>query len=79
MTTLTVNIKNKKTEKAIKAVLDAFDLDYDITQGADEANRPLNKSEQVIYDRLKKSAEEIRLYKEGKIKLQTASDFLNEL
>jgi len=79
MTTLTVNIKNKKTEKAIKAVLDAFDLDYDIKQGADEANRPLNKSEQVIYDRLKKSAEEIKLYKEGKIKLQTASDFLNEL
>ncbi len=44
MTTLTVNIKNKKTEKAIKAVLDAFDLDYDITQGADEANNQPKKS-----------------------------------
>ncbi len=79
MTTLTVNIDNKKTEIAIKAVLDAFELDYDISQGADAAPQPLNKSEQLIYDRLKKSAEEIRLYKEGKIKLQDASEFLNEL
>ncbi|HWZ15333.1 MAG TPA: hypothetical protein VNW95_08865 [Mucilaginibacter sp.] len=79
MTTLTVNINNKKTEKAIKAVLDAFGLDYNIMQDADTAKRPLNKSEQVIYDRLKRSAEEIRLYKEGKIKLQDASEFLNEL
>ena len=79
MTTLTVNIDNKKTEKAIKAVLDAFGLDYDVSQGSDTTIRPLNKSEQLIYDRLKKSAEEIRLYKEGKIKLQDANEFLNEL
>jgi GTP cyclohydrolase I len=79
MTTLTVNIENKKTEKAIKAVLDAFGLDYNIDQHADTEKRPLNKSEQVIYNRLKKSAEEIRLYKEGKIKLQDATEFLNEL
>jgi len=79
MTTLTVNIDNKKTEKAIKAVLDAFGLDYDINQDTEAAKRPLNKSEQLIYDRLKKSAEEIRLYKEGKITLQDASEFLNEL
>jgi len=79
MTTLIVNIDNKKTEKAIKAVLDAFGLDYDVKRDDDIANRPLNKSEQVIYDRLKKSAEEIRLYKEGKIELQDANEFLNEL
>lgn len=79
MTTLTVNIENKKTEKAIKAVLDAFGLDYNIDQHEDTAKRALNKSEQVIYNRLKKSAEEIRLYKEGKIKLQDATEFLNEL
>lgn len=79
MTTLTVNIKNKKTEKAIKVVLDAFGLDYNISKDADIAKQPLNKSEQVIYDRLKKSAEEIRLYKEGKIKLQDAREFLDDL
>ena len=79
MTTLTVNIKNKKTEKAIKAVLDAFGLDYNISRDTDTAKQTLNKSEQLIYDRLKKSAEEIRLYKEGKIKLQDANEFLDEL
>jgi hypothetical protein len=79
MTTLTVNIGNKKTEKAIKAVLDAFGLDYDISQNTDIPKQPLSKSEQQIYNRLKKSAEEIRLYKEGKITLQDASEFLNEL
>ena len=79
MTTLTVNIDNKKTAKAIKAVLDAFGLDYNIDQHLDTADRALTKSEKIIYNRLKNSAEEIKLYKEGKIKLQSASDFLNEL
>ena len=79
MTTLTVNIDDKKTEKAIKAVLDALNLDYSVEQQPGTAKRPLNKSEQVIYNRLKKSAEEIKLYKEGKIKLQDATEFLNEL
>jgi hypothetical protein len=78
MTTLTVNIDNKKTEKAIKAVLDALNLDYSI-EHSNTAKRPLNKSEQAIYNRLKKSAEEINLYKKGKIKLQDATEFLNEL
>jgi hypothetical protein len=79
MTTLTVNIDNKKTEKAIKVILDAFGLDYNIDQHPDAADRALTKSEQVIYDRLIKSAKEIKLYKEGKVKLQDASEFLNEL
>jgi len=78
MTTLTVNIDNKKTEKAIKAILDAFGLDYNI-EHPETTKRELNKSEQIIYDRLKKSAEEIKLYKEGKIQLQDATEFLNEL
>jgi len=79
MTTLTVNIDNKKTEKAIKAVLDAFGLDYNIDQHPHASGRALSKSEQVIFYRLKKSAEEIKLYHEGKIKLQDATEFLNEL
>lgn len=79
MTTLTVNIENKKTEKAIKAVLDAFGLDYNVEQHPGAANKVFSKSEQVIFNRLKKSAEEIKLYKEGKIKLQGATEFLNEL
>ena len=35
MTTLTVNIENEKNEKAIKAVLDAFGLEYNINQYPD--------------------------------------------
>lgn len=79
MTTLTVNIENKKTEKAIKAVLDALGLDYNIDKHTGVADKPLNKSEQTLYNSLKKSAQEIKLYKEDKIKLQDASEFLNEL
>jgi len=79
MATLIVNIDNKKTEKAIKAVLDAFELSYNIEPDSHSTLRPLNKSEEIIYDRLKKSAEEIRLFKEGKVKLQDATEFLNEL
>ncbi|QEC77791.1 hypothetical protein [Mucilaginibacter ginsenosidivorax] len=77
MTTLTVNIEDKKTEKAIKAVLDAFGLDYNVAK--DNTKRPLSKSEQVMYNRLKRSVKEINLYKEGKIELQDAREFLNEL
>ncbi len=79
MTTLTVNIDNKKTEKAIKAILDAFGLDYDVDQHPTSTKRPLKNSEKVVYNRLKKSAAEIKLYKEGKVKLQDANEFLNEL
>ncbi len=78
MTTLTVNIEDKKTEKAIKAILDAFGLDYNVDKTA-PATRPLNKQEQKMYDILEKSAKEIKLYKEGKIKFQSAREFLNEL
>jgi type II secretory pathway component GspD/PulD (secretin) len=79
MTTVTVNIEDKKTEKAIKAVLDALGLDYNIAKQTGVKKRSLNKSEQLLYNRLKRSAEEIKLYKEGKIELQDASEFLNEL
>ena len=35
MTTLTVNIDNKKSEKAVKAVLEALGLNYSIGSGPD--------------------------------------------
>lgn len=79
MTTLTVNINNKKTEKTIKAVLDAFGLDYNVEQPSDHAKRPLNKSEQVIYDGMKRSLEQIKLHQQGKIKLQNAKEALAEI
>lgn len=80
MTTLTVNIDDKKAEKAVKAVLDALGLEYDVNQHpATTKHKSLNNSEKVIYDRLKKSAAEIKSFNEGKIKFQDANEFLNEL
>ncbi|HEY8930766.1 MAG TPA: hypothetical protein VIM55_16295 [Mucilaginibacter sp.] len=80
MTTLTVNIDNKKSEKAVKAVLDALGLDYNIEPSkSDELNRPLNKAEQRLYDGLKRSFEQIKLHKEGKLELKDARTFLDEL
>ena len=79
MTTLTVNIADKKTEKAIKAVLDALELDYSIAHHPAATEKPLNKSEKKIYSRLERTAEEIKLFKDGRIELQDANEFLNEL
>ncbi len=78
MSTLIVNIDNKKSEKAIRAVLDALGLNYNIEKDNLTA-RSLNKSEEVIYSNLKQSVEQIKLYKEAKIELSDARDLLNEL
>ncbi len=50
-----------------------------MTRHQKSTKRLLNNLEKVIYSRLKKSATEIKLYKEGKIELQDANEFLNEL
>lgn len=76
MTTLTVNINDKKTEKAVKAVLDALGLDYRVKKDVAEF---IAAEDEVLYKRLQKSAKEIKQFKEGKINLQNAADFLNEL
>jgi hypothetical protein len=77
MTTLTVNIDNKKSEKVVKAVLDALGLSYDIQ--ANTSQRPLNKQEQKMYNRLKNSFEQIKLHQEGKIELKSIEEVLAEL
>ncbi len=84
MTTLTINIDNKKTEKAIKAILDMLNVEYRIDRdvnkstGGDEG-LPLNKREQAMYGRLKKSFQQIDLHREGKIELPDARNLLDEL
>jgi hypothetical protein len=79
MTRLTVDIDNRKTEKAIKAVLDAFGLAYYLEHEAGTAGRPLTQSEQHLYKRLKNSFEQIKLHQQGKIKLQDARAALLEI
>jgi hypothetical protein len=79
MTTLTVNIDDKKSEKAVKAVLDALGLNYNIETNTGKARRPLNKAEQNIYNNLKQSLEQIKLHQEGKLELRDAKELINEL
>ncbi len=82
MTTLTVTIEDKKTEKAVKAILDALSLNYRVHKKAEKAasaDRPLNTAEKAMYNRLKRSFEQIKLHQEGKIELPDARQLLNEL
>lgn len=79
MTTLTVNIDNKKTEKAIKAVLDALGLSYNIEQHPDSAKQALNEGEEQLYNNLKRSFTKIKMHKEGKVKLQNAKEAISEI
>lgn len=79
MTTLTVNIDSKKAEKAIKAVLDALGLSYNIEHNTGSENQQLNNHEQRVYDNLKRSFTKIKMHKEGKIKLQNAKEGIAEI
>lgn len=79
MTTLTVNIDNKKSEKAVKAVLDALGLSYSEEPAQKSTSRKLNKAEQRFYDDLKESFEQIKLHQEGKIELKSIEDVLSDL
>lgn len=79
MTTLTVNIDNKKSEKAVMAVLDALGLDYNIYPSSHKNLVSLNKEEQRVLKNVKSSLEQIKLNQEGKITLRDARELLNEL
>ena len=79
MTTLTVNIDNKKSEKAVKAVFDALGLNYEVVPNTVLTERPLNKAEQRIYNNMKRSLQQIKLHQEGKIDLKDARELLDEL
>jgi hypothetical protein len=41
--------------------------------------KPITEAAVGLWDDLKEAAEEVRLHKQGKIKLKTAQDLLNEL
>lgn len=43
------------------------------------ANRPLNKTEQQLYNRLKHSFKQIKLHQEGKIELKSIEELLSEI
>ncbi|MDP3930359.1 MAG: hypothetical protein Q8R57_15165 [Bacteroidota bacterium] len=41
--------------------------------------KPMTKATADLWDDLKEAAEEVKLHKQGKIKLKTAQELLNEL
>lgn len=45
----------------------------------EQKERVFNKEEKAIIKNLKKGVKEVQLYKEGKLKVTTAKDFLNEI
>jgi hypothetical protein len=77
MTTVTVNIDNKKSEKIALAVLETLGLNY--KTDTIEADRPLNKKEQELFERLKSSFSDIKKWEKGELSLKDARAFLNEV
>ena len=54
---------------------------FDFVKVADNKGKPINLSakQKKFVDDLKHSLDEVELHRQGKIKLQTAREFLNEL
>lgn len=66
--------------RALKAFVKAMKLNFEVKKKINtskEAQINLNSDE--LYEDLKEAAEEVRLHKQGKIKLKTADKLLNEL
>ena len=78
MTTFTVNIEDPKSEKAVKAFLDALELNYKVKYSS-TSDRLLSRKEKEVYNSLKNSLNEIKKWENGEIELRDAKDLLNEL
>jgi len=74
MTTLTVDIKNEKDLPVLKEILSRFGLSYKVTD-----TPVLNKSDEQLYKKLKKSFAEIKDWEAGNIKLQDAREAVKEI
>lgn len=79
MTTITVNIKDKKSEKIVKAFFDALDIQYQVKEIEDEKIRPLNEKEKELYSGLKRSLSDIKKWEDGDLDLKDAKTLFNEL
>lgn len=81
MATFTINTEDKKSEKALKAILKALDIDYQVESSNKAESKPriFNKKEKQIFESLKGSLTDIKKWKRGEIEFKNARDFLNEL
>ncbi len=81
MATFMVSTDDKKSEKVLKAFLNALELNYEI-KSKDEVEpkvRPFKKKEKQIYESLKGSLTDIKKWKKGELELKDAKAFLNGL
>ena len=74
MTTLAVNIKEDKDLPIIKEILTRFGVNYKIVE-----DPSVNKKEEKLLKKLKKSFREINDWEAGKIKLQNANEAIGEI
>ncbi len=70
---VTLEIQDSKASAFLNFVKS---LDFIRIQSKDDYKEP---TKQEILDSIKEGMKEIQLYKEGKIELESAKDFLNEL
>ncbi len=81
MATFVVSTDDEKSEKALKAFLNALEIDYKI-EDKDEMEQqspPLNKKEKQIFESLKGSLIDIERWEKGEIEFKNAKTFLDEL
>lgn len=81
MATFMVSTDDKKSEKVLKAFLNALELDYEV-KSKDEAepkSRPFNKKEKQIFESLKNTFLDIKKWEKGELEFKDAKTLLDEL
>ncbi len=81
MATFMVSTADKKSEKALKAILNALKLNYEI-KSKDEVelkSRPFNKKEKQIFESLKNTFIDIKKWERGELEFKDAKTLLDEL
>ena len=68
---------NNQEAKAIKAVLKALNVKFEIKKDKEVDFKESSKDE--ILNNIKSGIEDLKQYKKGKLKTTNANDFLNEL
>jgi hypothetical protein len=74
MTTLTVDIENENDLPVLKEILTRFGLNYKVN-----GEPALNKNEEKLYKKFKKSFIEIKDWEAGKTNLQNADEAVKEI
>jgi len=75
MATFTVSTEDKKSEKVLKAFLNALELNYEIknAEKAETKTRPFNKKEKQLYESLKNTFIDIKKWEKGELEFKDAN------